>query len=88
VNLGEAIAEFRRLTEATTSSAIASRTDTGQPFYGLAGLRQIEKERRAHMKKAKNKKCKGYDPKCRDLEFEVPMSTGGISLIRRSPVGG
>ena len=87
MKLSEAIAEFRRINEATTSTSIASRTETGLPFFGKAGLRAIERERRERMKRSK-KKCKGYDPKCRDKEWEVQMPVGGVNLLRRSRIGG
>lgn len=86
MKLSEAIAEFRRITEATTSTSIATRTTDGRfPFFGKAGLAAIERERQDRMKR--KKKCKGYDPKCRDKEWEVPARTGGVALLRRSRVG-
>lgn len=58
--------------------------NTGLPFYGIHGLAQIEKDRKARMRRQKKSKCKGYDPKCRDKEWEVPAPTGGVALLRRS----
>ena len=87
MKLSEAIAEFRRLNEATTSSAIATRTTGGLPFFGKAGLATIERERRERMRRAKKTKCKGYDPECRDKEWEVQAPVGGVALLRRSCLG-
>lgn len=63
----------------------ATTTNTGLPFYGIHGLAQIEKDRKTRMRR--QKKCKGYDPKCRDREWEVPAPTGGVNLIRRAKLG-
>jgi len=35
-------------------------------------------------KRPKPCKADGYDPACRDKEWEVPAPTGGISLLRRT----
>lgn len=70
---------------ATDTSDLGWLTDKGNPFYGRKGLKQIERERQARMKR--KKKCKGYDPKCRDAEWEVPAPIGGVALLRRSKVG-
>lgn len=83
--LKEAIRWFRELDEATTSAMIGSRTTTGLPFYGRRGLATLERERQARMKR--RKKCKGYDSKCRDKEWEVPAPVGGVALLRRQPLG-
>jgi hypothetical protein len=86
VNLSDAIQRFRSIDEATTSSMLGLTTsNTGFPFYGMRGLAQVEKDRKTRMRK--QKKCKGYDPKCRDAEWEVPARTGGVSLLRRSKLG-
>lgn len=29
-------------------------------------------------------KCKGYDPKCRDAEWDVPVPVVGIAMLRRT----
>lgn len=88
MKLSEAIAEFRRISEATTSSSIATRTTDGRfPFFGKSGLAAIERERRERMKRAKKSKCKGYDPECRDKEWEVKAPIGGVALLRRSRLG-
>ncbi len=87
MELAEAIARFRELAEATTTASIPHSTAPGLPFFGVRGLRQIEKERKARSKRGK-KKCRGYDPECRDKEWEVKAPVGGVALLRRSPVGG
>jgi hypothetical protein len=71
---------------ATDTSDLGWLTDRGNPFYGRRGLKALEKERQARMKRSKNK-CKGYDPACRDKEWEVPAPVGGVALLRRSRVG-
>ena len=68
------------LKHATDTSDLGWLTDKGHPFYGRAGLKQIERERKARMTR---KKCKGYDPKCRDAEWEVPAPVGGVAMLRR-----
>ncbi len=70
---------------ATDTSNLGFLTRQGNPFYGRAGLKQIERERQARIKR--KKKCKGYDPECRDAEWEVPAPVGGVALLRRSKVG-
>ena len=37
-------------------------------------------------KRPKPCKKKGYDPKCRDKEWERPTLRGSISLLRRQPI--
>lgn len=90
MDLDAAISAFRNLPEATTSGMVApTRTTSGSPFFGKAGLARIEKERQQRIK-AQKTKCKGYDPKCRDKEWEVPAQTGGVGglgLIRRAKLG-
>jgi hypothetical protein len=85
--LTDAIRRFRSIAEATTSAMVApARTAQGSTFFGLRGLAQVERERKARMGRAK--KCKGYDPKCRDKEWEVQAPTGGVALLRRQPLRG
>jgi hypothetical protein len=71
--------------EATTSASFPTQTSSGTTFYGRRGLKVIEKERQTRMARQSSSKCAGYDPKCRDKEWEVPAATGGVnlSLIRR-----
>jgi len=69
--------------EATTTANVGSRTDRGNPFFGRRGLQVIEKQRKERMRKQAASKCKEYDPKCRDKEWEVPVATGGVNLLRR-----
>ena len=91
MNLASAIERFRAIGEATTSAMVApTHTTAGSPFFGKEGLRRVEKERQQRIK-AQKKSCKGYDPKCRDKEWEVPASTGGVTgvgILRRTGVGG
>ena len=91
MNLTAAIEHFRNLPEATTSAMVApTHTTSGSPFFGKAGLARIEKERKQRIK-AQKTKCKGYDPKCRDKEWEVPAATGGVGalgLLKRTGLGG
>ena len=75
---------YDRIVEgATTSGSVGSHTVGGLVFYGRKGLRQIEKDRRRRLKTS-NQPCKGYDPECRDKEWEVPAPTGGVTLLRRT----
>lgn len=69
--LSDAIKLFRDVNEATTSSMVG-------PHMTPLGLPKGQKRRKL--------KCKGYDPKCRDQEWEVPTPTGGITLLRRQPL--
>lgn len=84
MSLTDSIRRFRSIDEATTSAMLGSRTTGGLPFYGRRGLATIERERKERMKR--RRKCKGYDPKCRDKEWEVPAPVGGVALLRRSPI--
>jgi len=88
VSLTDAVQRFRSIAEATTSAMVApTHTASGLPFFGKAGLKQVERERQERMKTQKTK-CKGYDPKCRDKEWEVPALAGGVAPLRRTRVGG
>lgn len=69
--------------EATTTANVGSRTDRGNPFFGRRGLQIIEKQRKERMRRQTASKCKHYDPKCRDKEWEVPVAVGGVNLMRR-----
>jgi len=86
VTLTEAVRRFREMDEATTTANIGARTTGGLPFYGRRGLAVIERERKRRMKRQRRSKCKGYDPKCRDKEWEVPAPVGGVAILRRSSV--
>ncbi len=86
MTLTDAIRHFRSVAEATTSSMVGSRTVGGEVFYGRRGLATLERERKQRMKR--RRKCAGYDPKCRDAEWEVKAPVGGVAMLRRSgPVG-
>lgn len=102
MRLAEAIKCFREITEQTVSGSVATalggatttrhiprRTEKGRPFFGIRGLGAIERERQERMRRAKKakKKCKGYDPECRDKEWEVRAPIGGVAMLRRSRLG-
>lgn len=71
MSLADAIKQFRDIDEATTSASVG-------PFMTPLGFPRAKKRRKL--------KCKGYDPKCRDQEWEVPAPTGGVTLLRRQPL--
>jgi hypothetical protein len=87
MTLTDAIQRFRNVDEATTSAMVGSRTASGEVFYGRRGLATVERERQERMRRQK-RKCKGYDPECRDAEWDVPVPVGGVAMLRRTgPVG-
>lgn len=86
MTLTDAIRQFRSVAEATTSANVGARTTGGLPFYGRRGLATLERERKQRMKR--RRKCAGYDPKCRDAEWEVKAPIGGVAMLRRTgPIG-
>jgi hypothetical protein len=74
-------AKIIHVVEATTSASFPTQTTSGTTFYGRRGLATIEKERRSRMTRQNASKCKGYDPKCRDKDWEVPVPIGGAGLL-------
>lgn len=73
--LADAIQRFREIREIGEATTSAS---VGAFMKGPA----VPKRRKL--------KCKGYDSKCRDAEWEAPMPTGGvggIAMLRRSGIG-
>ena len=74
--------------ESTTSASFPTQTTSGTTFFGRRGLATIEKERRSRMTRQSASKCRGYDPKCRDKDWEVPVPNGGagLPLLKRSSI--